>query len=180
MTEPKRLPSQIHLSEMLDYNPSTGRLTWRVRPRHHFEKVGTWKAWNTRYAGKPALAGTDTEGYRSGCLGSVGRVKAHRIIWKLIHGEEPEAIDHINHIRTDNRLRNLRAVSAGENCRNILCNRPHPLGLYRRRNGWSVRIWGDGKLKHVGDYNCFVKAVSARRKAEAEMGFHPNHGRMPA
>lgn len=175
-----RLPPQSTLSEMLLYDPETGHLTWRARPRGHFKTPGAWKSWNGRYPGTSALSCIDTEGYLSGCLNSVGRVKAHRIIWKLIHGVEPEALDHINHIRTDNRLENLRAVSAADNARNVLCSRQYPMGLYRRRNGWMVSIRRNGRIKYLGDFDCFAKAVRARREAEAAAGFHEYHGRLPA
>lgn len=44
----------------------------------------------------------------------------HRLIWETFNGEIPEGyeIDHINTIRTDNRLENLRLVSHKENCNN--------------------------------------------------------------
>lgn len=46
----------------------------------------------------------------------------HRIIWETFYGEIPEGyqIDHINTIRTDNRLDNLRVVTQAENNRNPL------------------------------------------------------------
>ena len=45
--------------------------------------------------------------------------KAHRLAWFLHYGEFPKHnIDHINHIRTDNRIINLRDVTQAENNRN--------------------------------------------------------------
>lgn len=54
---------------------------------------------------------------------SDGKVKAtsvHRLIWSCFNGEIPPKmeIDHINHDRTDNRLKNLRCVSVSENRKN--------------------------------------------------------------
>ena len=44
----------------------------------------------------------------------------HRILWRVFNGEIPEGmeIDHINTIRDDNRLENLRLVTHKENCNN--------------------------------------------------------------
>lgn len=46
--------------------------------------------------------------------------KKHRVIWYYFNGEIPEGmeIDHINTIRDDNRLENLRLVSKKENMNN--------------------------------------------------------------
>ncbi|EKF16891.1 HNH endonuclease, partial [Nitratireductor pacificus pht-3B] len=49
-------PTVETLRELLVYDPETGILTWKVRPRRHFKTDGAWKGWNARYAGK--LAGT--------------------------------------------------------------------------------------------------------------------------
>lgn len=48
-------------------------------------------------------------------LGSV-----HRLVWKAFNGEIPEGleIDHINRVKDDNRLSNLRAVTRSDNQRN--------------------------------------------------------------
>lgn len=45
--------------------------------------------------------------------------KAHRLVYAFFNGKFPEQeIDHINRIRTDNRIDNLRAVTRTENVRN--------------------------------------------------------------
>lgn len=51
---------------------------------------------------------------------SIGGV--HRLIWEAFKGEIPEGyeIDHINTIRNDNRLENLRLLTHKENCNNPL------------------------------------------------------------
>lgn len=47
------------------------------------------------------------------------RFKAHRIVWLLNYGEMPKKeIDHINRIRTDNRIENLREATREEQIRN--------------------------------------------------------------
>ncbi len=47
---------------------------------------------------------------------------AHRIIWEAFNGKIPDGmqIDHINTIRDDNRLENLKLVSSKENANNPL------------------------------------------------------------
>ena len=50
------------------------------------------------------------------------RVMVHRLVWETFNGSIPEGmeIDHINTIKTDNRLENLRCVSHKENSNNEL------------------------------------------------------------
>lgn len=49
-------------------------------------------------------------------------ILAHRLIWEAFNGEIPEGmeIDHINTIRSDNRLENLRLTTIKENRNNSL------------------------------------------------------------
>lgn len=43
----------------------------------------------------------------------------HRVVWLIVHGTYPKyTIDHINGIRTDNRIDNLRDVTFKCNCQN--------------------------------------------------------------
>lgn len=44
--------------------------------------------------------------------------KVHRIIWVLFYKKLEQCIDHINGIKTDNRINNLRNVSQALNCKN--------------------------------------------------------------
>ena len=46
------------------------------------------------------------------------RVLMHRAAWALYYGRWPSEIDHLNGIKTDNRIENLREVSHGENDQN--------------------------------------------------------------
>ena len=60
--------------------------------------------------------------------------KAHRIIWFLCRGKFPDGmIDHINRVRNDNRIENLRDVSPAENIKNT-ARKPNPdtgyIGVY--------------------------------------------------
>ena len=52
----------------------------------------------------------------------ISSVLVHRLIWETFNGEIPEGyeIDHINTIRNDNRLENLRLVTHKENSNNPL------------------------------------------------------------
>lgn len=185
--EKRPLPSQEALAELLDYDPESGLLRWRARPREMFTTARDRSAWNTRYAGR--LAGTrHCGGYLQISLkvpGCVVLAKAHRIIWKLLYGVDPDEVDHIDGDGINNRLVNLRDVSRQENARNVarpVTNTSGVAGVRwdEDRGRWNARIQVCGKTRHLGRFNDFAQAVAARTEAERRFGFHPNHGRQAA
>lgn len=174
------LPSQAMLNKILRYDGE--KLFWRERPVDMFEAAGEAKRWNTRYAGEEAFTTDGDNGYKQGRI--FGRkYLAHRIIWKLVHGTDPEQVDHINGIRDDNRIENLRSVTSQENLKNQkMCsnNTSGVMGVYwyKRLGKWSARIMVAGKNKHLGYFTDKFDAIKARKNAEKEHGFHTNHGRI--
>lgn len=177
------MPSQKYLRECLDYDPETGGLTWRTRPLHHFKDGAqtarhNCNAWNGGWAGKEAFTATSPNGYVTGGLDRV-IYRAHRIIWKLVHGQEPEDIDHINGDRADNRIANLRAVTRRENMRNAALrsnNKSGVVGVSRARGKWLAQIKGQ-RQQFLGYFDTIEEAAAARKSAERDLGFHENHGR---
>jgi hypothetical protein len=93
------------LRELLDYNPATGRFTWRVYRGGSSPRKG-------------AVAGFDSGGYiRIKINGNT--YAASRLAWLYTYGVWPsEELDHINLRKWDNRLANLREATRAENCRN--------------------------------------------------------------
>ena len=85
----------------------------------------------------------------------------HRVAWALHYGEWPASfIDHINHIRDDNRIHNLRVVTRAENNSNAI----------RRMNyktGYQAGLEAAAKVCD-GRKELYLNAASAGFKDEAE------------
>lgn len=169
------------LRDLLEYDPEIGSLRWRVRPASLFASQRSCSTWNARYAGQPAMTAKNAHGYACGPI--LGKTYlAHRVIWAMMNGVWPEGeIDHINGDRSDNRLGNLREVKHRENsinaCKNYN-NTSGETGVYWRNDNrkWVAKIGIKGKLLHLGCFDSFEDAVSARRAAASAHGFSDRHG----
>ncbi len=82
--------------------------------------------------------------------------KAHRVVWAMVNGYWPKHyIDHINGIRTDNRISNLREATHSQN----LCNCKHysnnksgmkGVSFHRGTGKWVAQITVNGTPKYLG------------------------------
>ena len=167
--------------KLLRYEPETGKLFWLPRNRDPFSSDAKMRSWNTRYAGREALSAINSKGYREGRVLGCNFV-AHRVIWLMQTGKWPKAdIDHINGVRHDNRLENLRAASRSENMRNAKRrsnNTSGVNGVYWNRwaSKWEACIRINGRQKHLGYFSTVEAAASARIIANAQNGFSDRHG----
>ena len=160
--------TQERVHELFDYDANTGVVTNRVSRSN---------------AAAGAVAGSmDISGCRRLRV-DYKLYLAHRIAWLFHYGAWPAGeIDHINGIRDDNRIINLRDVTHMENRRNSKRSVNNTSGVtgvswYKKTGMWSSRIRVDGKWKFLGYFDDFNEAVKTRRSAEREHGFHLNHGR---
>lgn len=111
----------------------------------------------------------------------------HRIIYLLNHGNCPQFIDHINGIKTDNRIENLRQADIFTNHYNAkisLNNTSGAKGVHKlkRQKGYQARINVNGKRKHLGTFSTFELAdefVSlAREMLHGEFANHGHKGQL--
>ena len=153
------------LVRLLKYEPSSGHFFWNV------DRPGGIKAGSQ-------TGRIDSRGYLQVCVLN-RRYGAHRLAWFWQHGEwPPEEIDHINGVRTDNRIENIRCASRVENQRNKRLTRVASTGVVgvRRHSGGNWQVTA-GPV-YIGLFHDFDVAVSARNRAVREMGFHANHGKL--
>lgn len=181
----KPIPTPAELRQLLRYEPETGKLFWRERSANFFKSAtrsldGVAAHWNRRWAGREALTSADETGHLSGRVLGKG-CYAHRVAWAIYYGEWPtDDIDHINQDPADNRIANLRDVARGDNQRNQRLRKTNKFGAHSVEqvgpSKWRARIKVGEKTICLGRFDRLEDAVSARKAAEAEYGYHPNHG----
>ena len=185
---PRPLPTINELRRLLTYDPDTGVLRWIARTPDMFAgateqaRRKTCACWNGRYADKPAMIGIDAYGYHQGPV--KGRyLKAHRVAWALHYGEWPsQKCSHRNSDHRDNRIANLRDVDHRTCHLNAKLSKRNTSGIVgvswnRRTRRWRASIKRDGKTRYLGTFPTLDEAAAARKAAEVEMGYHPNHGK---
>ena len=156
--------------ERLSYDSRTGLFKWKMRVASHVPK------------GSKAGSVDKSSGYVRIII-SGRKYRAHRLAWLVVYGSfPPDQIDHINGVRDDNRIINLRCVTNLENSRNkalINTNTSGHTGIYynKKTNKWKASIGINYKNVYLGSFENKEDAIEARRIAEINYNYHPNHGR---
>lgn len=155
--------SQKYLLDMFMYDPETGRL---IRRKQQSKNAP---------AGEPS-GWIQPNGYIRMCIKGK-HYQAHRLVWLYHYGTMPEGvIDHINGVKDDNRIENLRVVSQKHNAQNTLTLRKNNttgyVGVTKNKGKYQANIWVDGKSKYLGRFDCPKDAHSAYLNAKST--FH--HG----
>lgn len=183
MKQPRKLPPADELRLLLRANKSKGTLRWRPRTEQYYKSKGVdfalmrARSFNERHSCKIATYGKPN-GYHTVYLDRQA-FGAHRVIYKIYHGVDPFHIDHINGDPSDNRLKNIRSVTPGENAKNTRRRNAEKIyGVSKRGKGWIAYIGVDGKAKYLGSFKLKRDAIAARKEAEVEFGYHSNHGRV--
>jgi len=100
---------------------------------------------------------------------------AHRLAWLYVYEEMPKGfIDHINGIKTDNRIDNLREVTNAENIQNQTKPRKDNttgyLGVYNADgNKFFARIKANSTIHHLGTFDTAEQASNAYLEAKRRL-----------
>lgn len=167
------------LKSLVHYDEQTGDMSWLPRPRDMFKTDGWCSGWNKQNSTKKAIT-LDGKGYRVMSI-FCKRYLVHRLAWLYTYGQFPTVIDHINGVRTDNRLCNLREVTHQQNHMNQRISSKNTSGVtgvyLNKRNGlWCAQMKFNGKTYHLGSSPIFEKAVAFRKNEETRLGFSERHG----
>ena len=163
-------------------DPETGKLWWRRPLRSQFQSDKLWRISLARRTNREALSSPHSAGYLHGKING-HPLFAHVAMFALVHGVWPSGqIDHIDGNRTNNRISNLRDVSASDNQRNQSrrsTNRSGFTGVHwhAQSKSWRAQIRHDGRTVSLGCFKTISEAARARAKANVRFGYHENHGR---
>jgi hypothetical protein len=158
----RELLEAAELRSTLRYDEITGEFYW-LKSNSNCVKVGS-------KAGK----GRNSHGYAEIKVNG-RRYKAHRLAWLYVYSEWPDQIDHINGVRHDNRIENLRSVSSKANTHNQrkahVNSTTGVLGVVAKPSGKFVaEIRVNGKKKHIGTFDTAGAASAAYQNAKIQ--FH--------
>ena len=152
--------TQEHLKSLLTYDRDTGEFRWRLkRPRCTPGNI----------AGTPSY-----HGYTIIKLNGVS-YKAHRLAWLYETGDWPASeLDHINRVRGDNRISNLRLATRFSNCQNRVKSKTaysKHIGVSRSFNGkrWRAYIDFNGKRRALGVFDTETQALEALKNVERQL-----------
>lgn len=142
------------LLTMIEYLPDTGEFFW-TQDRGRSTKAGS------------LAGGIDASGYNVITFKGK-RFKGHQLAQHIVFGLVPAVTDHINGVRNDNRIVNLRASSARLNGQN---RREHREGqllgttFCKREQRWFAQFWVGAKRIALGRFATQEAAHAAYTEA---------------
>lgn len=143
MTNP--ILTRTRVLQVLQYCRNTGTFTWKAPPSPRC-KVGS-PAGNLSHTG-----------YRRVMIDGI-RYQEHRVVWLVEHGTFPlHDLDHVNRIRHDNRIQNLRIATRKQNNENSSLRKDNCSGLRgvswnQARQKWVAQIGHQHQRIHLGFFD---------------------------
>lgn len=149
------------LVELFELDAETGVLIWKAKSH----KNSPVKAGDV--AGCP-----DDQGYLSVRVDG-SPLKVHRVVFAMAHGYFPEQVDHVNGVRDDNRLANLRAATNSQNSRNSRISSNNTSGVkgvywHKAAGKWMAQIQINRRHHYIGLFADIKDAAAAARAAREQ------------
>lgn len=168
------------------YDPATGILTYKERPRSDFNSERGYRNWQDRVGTKAGRVRINRDSYKhiAVSVNGVGRL-VHRLAWMIMTGDTPpKQIDHINRDATDNRWCNLRDGDGiqRKNLSMFKNNKSGICGVYwdPQTNKWTAsgfyKVNGVRKKKNLGRFKKKEDAAIAAKQFRLRNGYEMGHG----
>lgn len=141
------LPALDYLNECFTYNPYSGMLRWKLRPRDHFVHYWGWR--HQPFQGQVVTG-------RQVALDGVSYLVS-RVAYYMGYQRVPVGVvDHKDRSRSNHTRRNLRDVSDKQNAWNRTVHRNNKAGLKGvspKRGKWVAQICVHGTNRYVGIFD---------------------------
>ena len=156
--------TQELLKSILHYEPLSGIFTWLIKPNYS-TNIGDEAGRLSRYI---QIQYKNKKYY------------AHRLAWLYTYGTWPKfEIDHINQVKIDNRIINLRDVTRSVNLKNITYKsrngqQDYYINYIEHKNRWVLtasRSLNNGGKRYCGSFNTKKEAITAKQRLVS-----PNNG----
>jgi len=148
-----------YIRTLFDYDSDKGVLIWKYKRR-------------SGRVGKPA-GSTNKRGYVFVII-DTKYYYAHRLVWAWHHGDTPLQIDHINGIKDDNRIENLRVATNSQNNMNLGTKKNNKssgvknVTWHAQANKWAVQVVKNGIVVYRGWFTELADAEAAAKEARKE------------
>ncbi len=137
------------VSTKVEYNKDTGQFKWKESGNLCTSK--------------------DVQGYPR--IKYKGRtIKLHRLAYFIVTGEVPIEIDHINRVKDDNRIENLRHVSRSQNAINRESRGKYKgIAFIKSHGKWCAKLMHQNRRYFLGYFDSVVEAAKAYDKKAKEL-----------
>jgi hypothetical protein len=174
MTKPSLTQEQaLALFEYRD-----GKLFWRHCVLSNPSELTAADKRHLKYAGRKAGTGNGngylTTSYRD------KRYYIHHLVFLMFHGYRPKLLDHINGVRDDNRIENLREVTTSQNSMNTSLRSDNVSGTkgvswHKGAKKWTVTLQVGKVPKYMGLYEDYE--LACLMASEARDAYHGEFAR---
>jgi hypothetical protein len=143
-----------YLQKYVEYSPLDGALRWKAKP------------WRSSIVVGKVTGSSDRDGYRRTMINKKIYRNA-RLVWFMHYGKWPEnLIDHVNGVRDDDRIENLRDATSQENSQNRRIKKNHATGykgvsFHKRDKRFQATLEVNKKVKFLGYFDSAKEAHQA-------------------